>query len=252
MIFKIVAILLALWSSQAFADFYVAKSGNDSNLCTTPSSPCLTIQGAVAKAPLAAISSILVSRGRYTETVDIHHYRFVNVQGDCDDLSAVVVVAPAGTTAFLFQDYAIAAITCLTITGGGENTTGVYSRQSAIGDLDRIRWGALKVGIFVTEGAKVNCVGNGHQIFGDMIVFAQVSHLSALSLPCAVTFIGDRTFSGAFLVAGWKSVINATTFAWTGPPPIGQKYILLDSTLLAGGADLPGIGGVVQDNAIVK
>jgi Zn-dependent metalloprotease len=53
-------------TSQSGATWYVATTGNDSNVCSSSSTPCLTINGAITQAAIGSI--IYVASGTYTGT----------------------------------------------------------------------------------------------------------------------------------------------------------------------------------------
>ena len=57
------AITSAPYASYAATLWYVAPNGNDSNSCSSPSAPCATINGAMAKA--ASGDTINVAGGTY-------------------------------------------------------------------------------------------------------------------------------------------------------------------------------------------
>src|ERR687888_266413 len=52
-------------TSLTGATWYVATTGNDSNLCSTPALPCATINGALSQA--SSGDTIYVAQGRYTK-----------------------------------------------------------------------------------------------------------------------------------------------------------------------------------------
>ena len=59
-------------SAASAATLYITKSGNDTNACTSPSAPCLTISAAIAKSELLDETSTLdIGPGTYEETVEL-------------------------------------------------------------------------------------------------------------------------------------------------------------------------------------
>ena len=60
----LVVITPTLQSTRAAGPWYVATSGSDSNSCTSPGAPCVTINGAISKA--SAGDTIYAAIGVYT------------------------------------------------------------------------------------------------------------------------------------------------------------------------------------------
>jgi hypothetical protein len=69
---------------QAAATWYVANSGSDSNSCSTPNSPCKTINGSIGKASNG--DTIKAAIGIYTNTVGdtVNIYKSVDLSGGWD------------------------------------------------------------------------------------------------------------------------------------------------------------------------
>src|SRR5262249_7713971 len=64
---------------------WVATTGNDSNDCTSAATPCLTVQGAVDKAPYAQVSTISIAAGTYAGEINVKYYRYVYLQGPLNE-----------------------------------------------------------------------------------------------------------------------------------------------------------------------
>jgi hypothetical protein len=63
-------LLLVLQPTRAAGPWYVAPSGDDSNDCLSPATPCDTINGVLGKTGFTAGDTVLVSSGRYSGTSD--------------------------------------------------------------------------------------------------------------------------------------------------------------------------------------
>jgi hypothetical protein len=100
LVFSLVGLFLSCITANA-TSFYVATTRNDSNDCLTKTAPCLTIQGAVSKIPIATAAYIEVAPGTYAEAVNVFYYRLVNIRGDCADPSSVTV-QPIGSVRYSF------------------------------------------------------------------------------------------------------------------------------------------------------
>jgi hypothetical protein len=110
------------------SSFYVATTGDDGHDCLSKHAPCLTIQGAVSKIPIATVGYIEVARGTYAEAVDVFYYRLVNIRGDGADPGSVIV-QPTGKGGTVFwAHHAILFISCLTI---GSSHTGTSELRHA-------------------------------------------------------------------------------------------------------------------------
>src|SRR5262245_730435 len=146
---------------------WVAKSGSDSNSCTDPDAPCLTVQGAVNKVPLGAYAIVSIAPGIYDDPVNVYYYRIVSISGplgkngECLDRGAVTLSrSPAGSI-IRVQDHSIVSVSCVTLSAspGTTGISGIATRQFAIVDYGRMRFGAMPQGTHVSAGdaSKANC-----------------------------------------------------------------------------------------------
>ena len=253
----LLTLLLSCISANA-SSFYVAMSGDDGNDCLSKNAPCLTIQGAVAKIPIATAGYIEVAPGSYNEAVDVFHYRIVNIRGDCADPSNVIIQPKGnGGTAFWAQDHAIFFISCLTIRSSHTGNIGIAARQFGIVDFQYVHFGALAGGIHisVTDLSVASCIGP-YFIDDSANVHAAVSALSRLTLNCPIHITTPVTFtvfaesvSRSFLNAGGAAIAGAGA----GSVTTGIQWIAQDATITLPAGGLPGNApGQTYDNATVR
>jgi len=217
--------------APAEAQLFVGSTGDDSNACNTPASPCATIQGAINKVPGGSLGvDIHVAHGSYPAPINIYYHRAMRIVGNCSDIAAVEIKTSG--VAIWVQDHAIGIVQCLTISATGPGATGIAGRQYSIIDIDRIRFGAFPNGqnIALSEDSKLSCLpgpsvepviltGSGSA------TFAVASGGSKLYLNCPISFEGDdpQTFT-YFTQCVELSICNYTGLAWRGPDIIGKQF----------------------------
>src|SRR5262245_9810228 len=144
--------IIMLELSRAFAlagpTLYVDPAGDDRNDCLTAAAPCATIQRAVdqitpAPGQITGMGTVMLARGTYSAGATITYHKVVTFIGDCDDPSRVVVRPQGGGAGFMAQDHAIAGINCVTIEAADPGTRGVKTRQFAIIDIQKVRFGPM-------------------------------------------------------------------------------------------------------------
>jgi hypothetical protein len=103
------------------------------------------------------------------------------------------------------------------------------------------------------DSSKINC-GGFNEINGGASIHAVASDLSFLLLRCEMRVTIDGAFNfTAMLQSGGKSIIDASGAKFTGGNVNGLKYIAHDSRIrLPTGSDVPGIGFVTGDGAVVE
>ncbi len=234
---------------RAAGVFYVspAPTGNDGNPCTTPSSPCATIQGALGKA--AAGDTIKVAIGTYTATTDqvVLIEKAITLEGGWDssfttqsgmstidgDNTRRVVEVSSGTTASL--NYFIIE----------HGTLGVYN----FGQL------TLDHSIVRNNHAGDYCWGSGiANIAGTVII-----RWSTISdNDCSYLGYGGGIYIGqdATSVKIYNSVIHHNTAATGGGIYNRKSLIIVNSTISSNtavsGASNSGGGGIFNDNGSVE
>jgi hypothetical protein len=252
-------LLLAFMSTpppaHAQGTLYVAPSGDDANDCATTMTACRTLQRAIKRVPITGVVAMIkMADGIYTGPADVAYYRFVVFEGNCSNPAAVTVRAPSGRAAFWAQDHAIVGVTCLTVEASGPRATGIASRQYAIVDYHRVRFGSFPDGIHVSaqEGSRQNCLG-GIEIIGDAATHANAGYQSFLSMSCNIVIPAPRKFVH-FVVATFLSTINLGGARITGAGVAGTTGGLFtnSSVIVLGGTTLPdrsvttAAGGIVQ------
>src|SRR5262245_56237215 len=223
------ALILPLLGWPAAAQFYVAKTGSDTNACTSHAAPCLTINGAIAKVPGGSLgTSIDVSAGIYSETVDIFYFRAVELRGDCSNLAAVEIRTTG--VGIAVQDHAIGILRCLTITATVNGAAGIESRQYGIVDIDRIRFSGFPFGvhILVRESSRLACQpgpsGEPILVTGAAAIFAAARFGSHLTLNCPVALEGEDQSYTHFVECSVLSVCLASGLSWTGHSITGKQF----------------------------
>jgi len=190
--------------------FHAGPNGSDiDNDCLSAANPC-TPQGALTVAKnnwdfAHSLCLIQLADGTYADRVSIAgQYVGIHVcdllgkvdsQGNCIDRNAVVFDVPPGHVAFSVEDGMIAAIGCLTVTGGG---VGFYGRQFVILDIVDIDCGRLSVCISGSLNTVVNTVGE-IWISGDQDTFADAVLGSQFLLNAQVVAKAPVTVTNLFL-----------------------------------------------------
>lgn len=164
-------VALVVWllcGSAAHGDLFVDPLGSDANDCSSPSTPCATIQGAVDKVRFATTADIFLASGIFaiSAPINVYYWRLIairgprNTDGSCKE-PVPTVRATAGGNVFWAQDSAILAVVCIKIQGNGsEPAVGLAARQNAIIDFGPgIHFDSLDQYIDVQDGAKASCTG---------------------------------------------------------------------------------------------
>jgi hypothetical protein len=244
---------VALGTPTGAQTYYVAKTdSDDSNPCTAPLAPCKTIQGAVSKVPLGSFANIIVGAGVYDigsahgldPLINILYYRFVAIFGECANRGNVVLRGNDANKAIIWaQDHVIAALGCMTITAA-PNVSGVIgfaTRQYAIGDCSRLRFGPMPGGyhLLANENSKINC--DTTELAGGAAVHAYVNKQSnitfgALSAPSPVVFD-----TAIFQVAPF-GILDAASLTVAGAI-MGKSYICDFGFVSQPAGGLPGSAG---------
>jgi len=121
--------LLGLGGGQAQAagtTWYVATTGDDSNDCLSPATPCLTIQAAIAKA--SSSDTVHLGPGTYSENVAID--RSLTLQGENRQTT---VINGSGSGYVVYVAASHTTITGVKVTNG-ENGVG-FPNQAGIHDV---------------------------------------------------------------------------------------------------------------------
>ena len=222
-------LMVLIGNAPAFAQLFVGKAGSDTNDCTSPAAPCLTIQAAVNKVPGGSLGvDISVGPGSYAESVNIFYARAMRIVGNCNDLSAVQILTNG--TAIWVQDHAIGIIQCLTITATVVGAVGIAARQFPIVDIDRVRFSGFPQGhqIAISESSRLSCLHgpNGEPVVvtGGSHTFAAAAGGSHLYLNCPISFEGtsNQAFS-YFTQCTELSVCKYSELSWTGPSITGKQ-----------------------------
>jgi len=232
-----------MWSSAAH--YYAAPNGRDENDCLSREQPCETIQAAVDKIPNGSGGTITLARGRYPNTAVNAMYRVVQINGDCDDPSEVILT---GTGAIVrAQDEVILALQCFTIEAAGG--IGIAARQFAIVDYYRIRFGTMKIGVSLQEMSKANCLGR-IELFGDQANFIHAADGSSAYVNCSMRLEGALHFN-TFAIAAWDARIyaSAADIGWD-VPATGVKYRAISSTIFTPSNGFPGDGPGIADKTL--
>ncbi len=251
----LIALVILTAAPAAAGVLFVSPSGDDALSCTSPAQACRTLQRAVGLAPFAQVTTIYLAAGTYTEGANVYYYRFVNFIGNCDDPSAVRISVPGGQAAFWAQDHVIMAVSCMTVQSSGSGSAGIASRQYAIVDYYKVRFGAFANGFHVAayESSRQNCQGE-ITIVGDAFGHANAHGQSFVSLACSMSLPSPRSFA-YFVVSNQLSMINAVGAQITGDGVAGTaggQYAVNNSTLVLQGTTLPGSTQVAVNGSSVQ
>jgi len=251
--------LLGIDAGQArAADFHVSEMGSDDNPCTA-AAPCRTIGRAcqaIAGTPEPSRDAVHVADGTYSGACDVAHYRFVWVIGNCAAPAKVKVLGAPNATIFHVQDHSTLHIRCMELGSHGNGTIGFASRQYAIGDYDNIRWGHMPGGIHVSvqEASKINCTGPSWIVRdpggnGGALQHMQASNQSQVYCTTSIDIPERVTFADSFVSITWRSLGYFPGLSVTGAGIVGQKYRVVDGTLI-GADNLPGRRSSTAHNGV--
>jgi hypothetical protein len=250
----IIVLFLLVRSIAEAQTHWVAKNGNDSNGCTSATSPCLTVQGAIGKVSQGSIAAIWIGPGRYDDPINIYYYRAIAISGDCTNRASTVLSRTTPGVIVWVQDHSIGSVSCLTLESGGSGVAGIATRQFGILDYGQLRFGAMPGGTHVaaTDMSKVNC-GNENEIAGGATAHVSAGDLSSFYLPCTINVVApDVRFEAAMIVVNGRSLFSAQEAVFGGYDVSGKKYIVHGSELRCPAGGIPGLGAEVGDNGVVK
>lgn len=226
--------------------YFVAPppSGDDAHDCSQIM-PCRTIQRAIDQVETFTAGSVTIAPGTYSDISVVEGYRQINIHGDCDRPSDVVIDLHKGSlAAFEVKDHAIAWVGCLTIQSEAENDRGLLARRLAILDFLRIRFGTMAKGIHieVEQGANASCIGPVW-IDGSAKAHINVTSMGLLNYGCSVS-VAPSLVLEAFVRARSRGIVNAAgvTFSGTGAGTAthGRQRDIEDATLNPPDLVLPG------------
>lgn len=210
-------------------------------LCASPAFG-QTIQQAVDAA--GQYGHVQVPDGTYSAGANLNYYRLVTITGNCADPTKVVVNTNDGLI-FSAQDHAILTVSCLTLAGA--NAIGLFARQFAIIDYNRVIFGAMKMHVSAAENSRINC--QSARIVGNAIYHAAASGHSTISLACPITIDPGVTVD-AFAYAVRSSIIDASGDAIKGNVS-GYAYINDASQIYQPKHGFPGNGGICQNGCLM-
>jgi len=229
--------------AQASA-LHVDTAGDDAKDCSS-ASPCKALARAcqLVSATIGWRGDINLAPGTYPGGCTLTYSNVVTVMGDCSHPDRVVIELAGGDIAFFVQDHAIVGINCLTILSTGTGSIGIETRQYAIADYNKVRFGPFPGGKHVAaqEASKINCISTDiiggadhHAVAGwqSQIVIGQVA------IPSPVAFL-------SFALATTQSLINGSGASFAGEGvsgTTGLQYISQDSLVIAPPSGFPGQG----------
>jgi len=162
--------------------------------------------------------------------------------GECLDRGAVTLSRSTAGPIIQVQDHPIVSVSCVTLSAspGTTGISGIATRQFAIVDYGRMRFGAMPQGTHVSAGeaSKANCHSE-IEIVGGAAVHASAGSLSSFSLGCNIAVVAPGLAFTSFVIATTKSVFDASSAVFTGEAVARKKYIVHDSNLA-----LPATGAI--------
>ena len=234
--------------------YYVGPSGSDTNDCLTYATACKTPQHIVSIMPtgVGPVDLNLLD-GNYTFNVDLPHYRYLRIVGNCSVQSNVQITVPAGTVGFFVEDHATLHTRCLRVQTNGNGSTAFGGRQYAIIDFDLIEFGYFPLGTYfsLNETSRANCVGTNWLVStsggAGAQNFSQTRDHSTITMSCALIASQPTSFQNAsngiatpFHHGTKWSIGDYSGFTYYGTIT-GQKYFLQNSEI-DGASLLPGSG----------
>ena len=257
-----VVLLVNLQAAANESWYYVAPAplGSDKNDCSLPSQACRTFQHVVDLCAVGQKCNILAAPGAYSQKTNVVHHKVVFITGPkgasgiCEDRSAVVVddrnngLAQPGTI-FWSQDHATLSISCITLASYGEGSTGLETRQFAIGDADDISFEKFSGGIAVAARETSKITVANPNIFGDVARFASASDLSQVTIGGRIRLTDNLNFGVAFVSSLFGSVVSVEPSEVIGGNTIsGASYQCVD-LIIKRDVALPGGDIAYSDNA---
>jgi hypothetical protein len=241
-------LLSSLICTAAYAPspWYVAINGTDTgNGICSQSQPCQTIQHAVDLARPSGGGVVNIGPGTFPVGGHVYYYQVVTFQGNnggaCDP-SATVISVGNNTTAFNFEDHAIASLSCLTISSNGNGSTGVATRQFTIADLYRVTFGPMIGGfhVAVNEMSKLNYL-DGIYIAGSATAHAYVTGMSTMLFGGATNQVALGLSFSNFAIVVTKSLLNGSGGSLSWNQTTGHSYCVdAPSTLYLPTGGFPG------------
>ena len=230
------------WAPAGTPTFFASPTGNDSNDCLSASTAC-TLPGICSARNTVnqpAPASIRLNAGTYS-ALDASNEMcgvfadsggngaaLLIITGDCTTPANVVLAVPANSNGIVVKDGGLAAISCVTITGGNGSNGIQAAGQMSVADLDKIVWGTWGTGgvhVSAASGADVNLTANGETITGNFTsgfhwILSGKAVLFAggpTNIPSAVSWTG-----GAFLNATGNPYVNLSGWSVTGSGVAGS------------------------------
>lgn len=253
-IFSALLYLLAVIPSGA-QQYYIGPAGNDANDCLSAATACYSPQHVANIMPTGTGGPVDLKLldGAYTFNLDLVHYRYLRLTGNCSTPSNVTITSLPSREIFWVEDHATLVARCFR-----PQTTSNYSRvfqgrQYAIIDFDTIEFGYFPMGQYVllNETSRANCGGDNWLVStagsSGAMNFAVTTDHSTINMACQLIANVPTVFRDAignyptpFHFGTQWSIGNYNGFSYSGSIT-GQRFFLQNSEIDNNGA-LPGSG----------
>jgi hypothetical protein len=238
---------------------FISPAGSDeANNCQSATKPCATFAHAAAMTPVGLLTTVYLADGQYYEQVNLSHYKWWQLFGNCRTEGRVILTADENKPAIWIQDHATFQGQCLDVTSNGKHAIALQTRQYAIADIvDKVRFGYFPSGtlLHADESSRINCSGAHSLILSNggfsegvsgaaRMVYAHDS--STVSMGCTITATSPYEFTDTTVLATANGLVDFQSFRiGTASQPItvsspeGYK-VYLDHSEVDGIANVPG------------
>jgi len=256
---KLLVLVFALFFGNAAPlaaqQYYIGPAGNDANDCLSIATACVTPGRVVSIMPTGVGPvDLKLLAGSYTFNVNVPHYRYLRVTGDCNVPSNVVITSLPSREIFWAQDHATIVARCFRVQTTTNYSRVFQARQYAIIDFDNVEFGYFPMGQYVSlhETSRANCTGTNWLVQtsggnSGAKHFSVTEDKSTISMACQLIATSPTAFIDAmsgtpspFHKGTQWSLGNYVGFSYTGTIT-GQKYFLQNSEI-DGASLLPGSG----------
>jgi hypothetical protein len=195
---------------------YISTTGSDggeTNNCQTATMPCATFAHAADVTPVGSQTLVYLADGLYVEQVNLSHYKWWQLFGNCGTDGQVILEAAENKPAIWIQDHATFQGQCFDVTSNGKHAVALQTRQYAIaGIVDKVRFGYFPSGalFYANETSRINCGGANKLVlsnggFGEgasgaaLMIHAHDS--STVDMSCTMTATSPYKFTDVTVMA---------------------------------------------------
>lgn len=238
-------------------------SGSPSNNGLTPATAKATIPQALAVPTSDQITDVLIygTGTPYTDPIDVHYYRGVNLRKDPSGSASPILRAASQATLIKGQDHCLLGMSDLKVDlgPGGTGAILVHLRQFAIFDAVNIDWGGGAVAnsmIHADTFSAVNLSGS-HSVNGSANSFVSALNSDMKGSVNVLMAASGYTFGQGFFYGGKNALLDASGIFFSGPggntQTTGYQAVVTSGSKLwrpsvyGGAYPIPGTTGIAND-----